>query len=142
MSSVIKNSMRLLMACVVSVQGLAAEDKAKINSQTMATSPVAAAQPAKADDQAIQTCVKLHQKFAQPLQELWKKRGPDLRAENTDGYALIEDMTADSCKEPENRKELIELLARVLNTHSGKIGIILPLANHNYLRSRQHADDF
>ena len=80
-----------------------------------------------------ENCLRLHQKYILPLQDLWKRRGPELRAENTDGYAVIEDLSAEHCKENEQRKELIETLARILNSHSGKIGVVLPISKHSYL---------
>ena len=81
-----------------------------------------------------ENCLRLHQKYILPLQDLWKRRGPELRAENTDGYAVIEDLSSEHCKEDEQRKELIETLARILNSHSGKIGVVLPIAKRVYLR--------
>ena len=84
------------------------------------------------DAAAEQTCSKLFQKFTLPLQDLWKRRGPDLRPENTDGYALIEEITSEQCKDAETRKAPIELLARILNSHSGKIGVILPITGNTY----------
>jgi len=80
------------------------------------------------------SCLKLHQKYVIPLQELWKKRALDLRPENTDGYSLIEDLSPEHCMEPDTRNELISLLSRILNSHSGKIGVVLPLAKNPYLR--------
>jgi hypothetical protein len=68
------------------------------------------------------------------LKELWSKRAQDLRPENTDGYALVEDMTPEHCKSEDTRREVIKLLSTILNNHSGKVGVILPSGSRIYVR--------
>lgn len=80
-------------------------------------------------------CQKLYQKYVLPLQELWKKRAGEIKPENTDGYSMIEDLTPEHCRDAETRTDLIALLSRILNQHSGKIAIILPLSKYSYLRT-------
>ena len=89
--------------------------------------PVAAKTPDVAED-----CVKLFDRYAVPLQELWSKRGKTLRGENTDGAALIEDFTSSHCQDPDTRVAITSLISKILNDHSGKIGVILPLSNNSY----------
>jgi hypothetical protein len=84
--------------------------------------------------QLTKSCVKLYQKYAIPLQQLWAQRSQSLKGENADGYQLIEDLPPEGCHDDASRKVILELLARILNTHSGKIGVVLPLAGNNYLR--------
>jgi hypothetical protein len=81
-----------------------------------------------------ESCNKLYNRFITALQDLWKRRALELKAENTDGYALVEDFTIDHCKEADSRGPMISMLARILNTHSGKIGVILPLSRQPHLR--------
>ncbi len=78
-------------------------------------------------------CTKLFLKFGVPIQQLWSMRGKDLRGEDTDGAALLEDFTAGHCQSTEMRADLTSLIAKILNNHSGKIGVILPLASNNHL---------
>jgi hypothetical protein len=94
----------------------------------------AAPETAPASPQLAQTCHKLYDKFAIPLQNLWAKRGPDLKAEMTDGFNFIEDLPKTGCDDAEVRKQIIELLAKILNTHSGKIGVIMPISAQGYLK--------
>jgi Periplasmic binding protein len=128
-----------------SAKDAAAPKPAMATSQPPAEKTVtapAAADPVKdstaakvaANTKAQDDCVKLFNRFAVPLQGLWSQRGVELRGENTDGTALIEDFTTDHCQDAETRTPLISLLAKTLNAHSGKIGVILPLAGNNYLR--------
>jgi hypothetical protein len=79
-------------------------------------------------------CQKLFQKYVIPLQELWKKRPPELKAENTDGYSMIEDLTSEHCRDADTRSDLIALLSKILNSHTGKIAVILPLSKYPHLR--------
>ena len=79
-------------------------------------------------------CQKLFQKYVIPLQDLWKNRSPELKAENTDGYAMIEDLTSEHCRDADTRGDLIALLSKVLNAHTGKIAVILPLSKYPHLR--------
>lgn len=84
-------------------------------------------------------CGKLFEKYALPLQELWSKRGKNLRGENTDGAALIEDFTVSHCQNADTRIAITTLIAKVLNEHTGKIGVILPIAGNSYLLHVIHA---
>jgi Receptor family ligand binding region len=84
-------------------------------------------------------CVKLFDKYALPLQELWSKRGKNLRGENTDGAALIEDFTASHCQEANTRVAITTLISKILNEHTGKIGVILPISSNSYLLHVIHA---
>ncbi len=88
----------------------------------------------KNNTQITQTCLKLYQKYAVPLKQLWSKRAATLKSENLDGYQLIEDIPQEACKDDVSRKDLLELLARILNAHTGKIGVVLPIAGNPYLR--------
>jgi hypothetical protein len=80
-------------------------------------------------------CVKLFQKYVIPLQDLWNRKAVSLKAENTDGYSIVQDLTESHCRDEETRAELIATLSRILNLHSGKIAIILPITKHPYLRT-------
>lgn len=113
----------------------AAESEGEQDPSTSKTAPATRNLDAKAPPKTTeQTCKKLYEKFVPSLQELWRKKGSELRAENTAGYALIEDVSIEYCKEETTRQEIVDLLARILNFHSGKIGIVLPLAKHTYLQ--------
>ncbi|MCX6118544.1 MAG: hypothetical protein NT027_13460 [Proteobacteria bacterium] len=81
----------------------------------------------KTSDKNQEDCLKLFNRYAVPYKDLWAKRPKDLKIEDTDGLNLIEDMTAQHCQETETRKEFITLLTKLLNQHSGKIAVILPL---------------
>lgn len=96
-------------------------------------SDLSAASPGKISPE--DGCQKLFQKYVLPLQELWKKRAVEIKPENTDGYSMIEDLTLEHCRDSETRSDLIALLSRILNSHSGKIAIILPLSKYPYLRT-------
>lgn len=107
----------------------------KLLAQSTDKTTIATQQPALAPSRPTEdTCLKLYNKFIPVLKELWSKRASDLRAENTEGYALVEDMTADHCKSDDTRSELISLLSKILNHHSNRVGIILPVAAHSHLR--------
>jgi hypothetical protein len=95
------------------------------------SSPTPALAPAKPNEE---TCLKLFNKFVPSLKELWSKRPKDLRIESTDGYSFIEDMTADHCKSEDTRQEFIALLSKILNTHTGRVGIILPIGPQSHLK--------
>jgi len=88
-----------------------------------------------------ESCNKLYNRFITALQDLWKRRALELKAENTDGYAIVEDFTIDHCKESDSRGPMISMLARILNSHSGKIGVILPLSKQPHLRMITDAFD-
>jgi hypothetical protein len=80
------------------------------------------------------TCLKLYTRFIPSFKELWSKRSKDLRIEHTDGYALIDEMTPEHCKDEETKLQFITLLAKILNHHTGRVGIILPIGAKPHLR--------
>jgi ABC-type branched-subunit amino acid transport system substrate-binding protein len=102
--------------------------------QGQTTLKSSATPPNQSSKQLIQTCTKLYQKYAIPLQQLWGKKAPELKAENLDGYQLIADTPPEACQDEATRKGFLELLARILNKHTGKIGVVLPMAGHPHLR--------
>ena len=110
-----------------------AKDQTQSPSATTKTPPVHS-EPSSSEAQNVQACNKLFDKYAIPLQQLWSKRSPDLKPEMTDGYNLIEDFPKNGCLDSTVRKSIIELLAKILNTHTGKIGVLLPISKQNYLR--------
>lgn len=95
--------------------------------------PDAPVEPAKIN--AEDGCQKLFQKYILALQELWRKKAAELKADNTEGYAIVEDFTEEHCREADTRTELISLLSRILNLHTGKIAVILPISKYPYLRT-------
>lgn len=105
-----------------------------VNAQTSDAKARAATTSSSPKISPEEGCSKLYQRYVTVLQELWKRRGLNLKPENTDGYSTIEDLTPDHCKETESRNELIQTLARILNHHSGKIAIILPINKYPHLK--------
>jgi hypothetical protein len=74
------------------------------------------------------TCARLYNKYVRPYKNLWDSRGKDLRDEHTGGLSLIYDMTAEHCSEEVSRKNLLGMLSKMVNSHSGKILVLLPLS--------------
>jgi len=129
---------RLLMPrltfCVIALALIAANPRAVLAQnadEKPKTPPSSVASPKMSPEES---CNKLYSRFITVLQDLWKRRSLELKAENTDGYAIIEDYTTDHCKEADSRGPMISMLARILNSHSGKIGVILPLSKQPHLR--------
>lgn len=144
MFSVTKNFW--LVTCVgISASCFAAPEKAKNTkpspapqpssaSKTSATpSAIPVAEGKKMDP--VQACKYIFQKFGIPWQQLWQKRGQDLRDEHTNGLSRLADMTAEHCTEDGPRKEVTEVLSKLLNQHTGKIGVLLPLASKPITRN-------
>ncbi|MCX6123384.1 MAG: hypothetical protein NTV34_01335, partial [Proteobacteria bacterium] len=86
----------------------------------------------KPDD--VQTCKNMFAKHAVSFQKLWEKRPPELRDEHTDGLSRIAEMTPEHCSEPPTQKDLLGLVSRLLNAHSGRIVLLLPLSTKPYTR--------
>lgn len=104
-------------------------------SQTLNSRPKSETPGEQTKMNAEDGCQKLFQKYILPLQELWRKKAAELKADNTDGYAIVEDLTQEHCRETDTRTELISLLSRILNVHTGKIAVILPISKYPYLRT-------
>lgn len=143
MFSVIKIQIVLLLSCLIDRPLSAAE---KIVAKAQKTTPIASQTPlakatsaptptidaaaaAKKNAPTEASCKHLFQKYGVPLQQLWQKRGPDLRDEHTGGLSQLSDMTAEHCTEEGPRKDVVGLIAKILNQHRGKLGVLLPLAS-------------
>ena len=84
---------------------------------------------AKKNEANEAACKHIFQKYGIPWQQLWQKRGPELRDEHTGGLSQLSDMTAEHCTEEGPRKDLLGIISKLLNQHNGKIGVMLPLAS-------------
>lgn len=120
--------------CVLALT-LLSPDFAHVRAQTTDETQKPSQQPAPSQKLSPEDiCKKLFSRYIITLQDLWKRRALDVKPENTDGYAIVEDFTIDHCKEAETRGPMISMLAKILNSHTGKIGVILPLAKQPHLR--------
>ncbi len=124
-----KASIFMVALILISSQGVSALAQNNDEKQKTPT-PVGSSQKLSPEE----SCNKLFSRYITALQDLWKRRPPDLKPEDTDGFALVEDFTIDHCKEADSRGPMISMLARILNSHSGKIGVILPLNKQHHLR--------
>lgn len=78
------------------------------------------------------SCKKVFERYAIPYQNLWSKRSLELRDEHTDGLSLIAEMTPNHCSDESTRKELFGVLSRLLNGHTSKASILLPISTKPY----------
>lgn len=135
MYSVIKHIVVLILAILSVTTSSYAADKSvglplasPSPSSSQTVPPAVVKSPPAKTKSAEQSCRNLFLKFGVPWQQLWQKRGPELRDEHTGGLSQIADMSAEHCSEENTRKDVVTLLAKLLNRHNGKIGLLLPLA--------------
>lgn len=111
----------------LSAQGLEVPQQGKV-------APKAALSEGQRDSKEVVLCRKYFTKYAVSYQKLWTKRSTDLRDEHTAGLSRISDMTMAHCSEAETRKDFLAVLFQLINGHSGRVAVLLPLSTKPYTR--------